>query len=203
MEERIGQTIYFEKWGPQNTRRTLEIAGNRARDLDTHAWIVTTTYGDTGALAVEMFPDLCTIVVTHPVGFKGPNTHRLKPEHIAAIEQGKGKILTATHIFGGIGRAIRNKFRSYQIEEIIAFTYRTVCEGFKVCVEVAMMAADAGLVRVGDPIVTVGGTLRGADTAVVLTPVNSEHFFDIKIQEILCKPYPGGANQPVFTELKI
>ena len=83
MEERIGQTIYFEKLGPQNTRRTLEIAGNRARELDTHAWVVTTSYGDTGALAVEMFPDLCTIVATHPVGFKGPNTHRLKPEHIA------------------------------------------------------------------------------------------------------------------------
>ena len=28
MEERIGQTVYFEKLGPQNTRRTLEIAGN-------------------------------------------------------------------------------------------------------------------------------------------------------------------------------
>lgn len=203
MEEKIGQTVYFDKWGPQNTERTLQIAGTRARELGIKTWIVTTTYGDTGAKAVQMFPDLETIVVTHPVGFKGPNTHRMKPEHIATIEQGKGEIITATQVFGGIGRAIRNKLQAYQLEEIIAYTLRIVCEGFKVCVEVAMMAADAGYVRVGEPCVTVGGTLRGADTAVVLTPVNTEHFFDIKIHEILCKPYPGGVNQPPFKVLKI
>ena len=34
-----------------------------------------------------------------------------------------------------------------------------------------------------------GGTGRGADTAVVLRPVNSGDFFDLKVKEILCKPH--------------
>jgi len=203
MKIKTGQTVYFEKWGPKNTDKTLHIAGSKAQELGINKWVVTTTYGDTGAKAVEMFPDLETIVVSHPYGFKGPNTHRMKPEHIATIEKGKGKIIIATQIFGGIGRSVRNKLQAYQLEEIIAYTLRIVCEGFKVCVEVAMMAADAGLVRVDEPCVTVGGTLRGADTAVLLTPANTERFFDIKIHEILCKPYPGGVNQPPFKVLNI
>lgn len=203
MEKRMGQTVYFRKWGPKNTEKTLRVAGSRARELGIKTWIVTTTYGDTGVKAVELFPDLETIVVTHPHGFKEPNTTRFKPENVATIEKANGKVIVATQVFGGIGRAIRNKLQAYQLDEIIAYTLRIVCEGFKVCVEVAMMAADAGSIKVGEPCVVVGGTLRGADTAVVLTPANTDHFFDIKIHEILCKPYEGGVQQPAFKVLKV
>jgi hypothetical protein len=93
------------------------------------------------------------------------------------------------HAFGGVNRAVRIKLNTYQLDEIIAFVLRTLGQGFKVCVEIALMAADAGLVRVGEPCVAVAGTGRGADTAVVLSPTNAQTFFDIRIHEILCKPY--------------
>jgi len=38
----------------------------------------------------------------------------------------------------------------------------------KVVVEIAMMAADAGTVRTDETVICVGGTGRGADTAVVI-----------------------------------
>ena len=52
-----------------------------------------------------------------------------------------------------------------------------------------MMAADAGLVRTDENVISVGGTSRGSDTALVLTPVTSQNFFDLRIKEILCKPH--------------
>ena len=55
--------------------------------------------------------------------------------------------------------------------------------------EISMMAADAGLVRTDEDIISVGGTGKGSDTALVLTPVTSQNFFDLKIKEILCKPH--------------
>jgi hypothetical protein len=58
----------------------------------------------------------------------------------------------------------------------------------KVVIEITVMAADAGLVRTDEDIIAIGGSGRGADTAVVLKPVNSNDFFDLKIKEILCKP---------------
>jgi hypothetical protein len=50
------------------------------------------------------------------------------------------------------------------------------------------MAADAGLVRADEEVICIGGSASGADTAVVLKPVNSNDFFDLKVKEILCKP---------------
>jgi len=43
------------------------------------------------------------------------------------------------------------------------------------------------LVRTDEDIIAIGGSGRGADTAVVLRPVNSNTFFDLKVKEILCQ----------------
>jgi hypothetical protein len=66
---------------------------------------------------------------------------------------------------------------------------RVFGQGTKVVCEIALMAADAGLVRTDEDVVVIGGTGRGADTVVVLRPVNSTDFFDLKVKEILCKPH--------------
>jgi hypothetical protein len=58
----------------------------------------------------------------------------------------------------------------------------------KVVVVITVMAADAGLVRTGEDCIAIAGTGRGADFAVVLRPVNSADFFDLRIREVLCKP---------------
>jgi hypothetical protein len=90
-----------------------------------------------------------------------------------------------------VGRAVRRRWDTYQLDEIIAQTFRTFGQGVKVCAEIALMAADAGLVRTGEPCIAVAGTGRGADTAVVLIPANAQDFFDLKILEILAKPRVG------------
>lgn len=49
--------------------------------------------------------------------------------------------------------------------EVIAHTLRFFGQGMKVCVEIAVMAADGGLIPPNIPILSIGGTGRGADTA--------------------------------------
>lgn len=56
------------------------------------------------------------------------------------------------------------------------------------CVEITLMAADAGLIPVDKDIVAIAGTGRGADTALRIKPANTARFFDLKIKEILAKP---------------
>jgi len=50
------------------------------------------------------------------------------------------------------------------------------------------MAADAGLVRTDEDIISMGGTARGIDAALVLQPANSSSIFDLKVKEVICKP---------------
>jgi hypothetical protein len=149
---------------------------------------VASTRGDTGAQAAELFSGYSVIVVTHVTGFRAPDTQELTAANAEAIRAHGGQILTVQHAFGGIGRAMRRKFNTYGTEEIVASVYRTFCQGMKVAAEIALMAADAGLVRTDEEVIAIGGSGRGADTAVVLKPVNVQDFFDLRILETICKP---------------
>jgi hypothetical protein len=196
MSERTLETVYFSAAGAENTARTLEVARRRAEALDVGTVLVASTTGETGVAATRAFagwPDggeRALVVVTHSTGFAGPNAQEFTAENRAAIETAGGTLLTAQHAFGGVGRAVRKKLGTYQVEEIMAYTLRTFGEGIKVCAEIALMAADAGLARVGQPAVAIAGTGRGADTAVVLRPANAQTFFDLRFLEVLCMPSP-------------
>lgn len=183
--------VYFEQPGQVNTERTLEIAKVRAEQLGIRSVMVATTNGATGVRAAQVFQGNGLIVVTHSHGFKTPNTQELTDENRAAILASGAKLLTAQHAFGGIGRAVRKEFDTYTLDELIAFVLRNFSQGVKVCVEMAVMAADAGLVKVGEPAIAIAGTGRGADTALVLIPANAQDFFDFRVLEILCKPRLG------------
>jgi len=192
MSETIVQSVYFEKPGKQNTARTLEIAKQRADDLGKECTVlVASTRGETGALAAQRFRGHDVVVVTHSTGFSEPNVQKLTDENRAAIQAAGGEILTCQHAFGGVNRAVRKKLGTYLTDEIVAYTLRTFGQGMKVCLEIAVMAADAGMVRVGEPCIAIAGTGRGADTAVVLVPANAQQFFDLQVMEILAKPRLG------------
>ena len=183
--------IYFKKAGPENTRRVLEIASKRAEELGVSNIVVATTTGETGLMAVKLFPKKNLVLVTHSTGFVKPDYQELKPEFREKIEKFGFKLLTCQHAFGGVGRAVRKKLATYELEEIIAYTLRVFGEGTKVAVEIALMAADAGLILTSEPCISVGGTGRGADTAILLKPSNAQTFFDLRVMEILAKPRLG------------
>ena len=181
--------VYFETPGRENTDEVLSIARKRAEELGIKTILVASTRGDTAVKAVDVFKGLKVIAVTHFTGYRGPNEQEFTDENRKAFESKGGIMLITTHLFSGISRAVRDKFNTYVIGDIIAGTLRVFGDGMKVVIEIAMMAADSGLVRTDEDVIAIGGTGRGADTAVVLTPVNSNNFFDLKIKEILCKPH--------------
>ena len=183
--------VYFERPGKENTERTLELAKRRAEELGIKTVLVASTRGETGVKASEVFMGYNVVVVTHSTGFKEPNHQELTDDDRAAIEAAGGRVLTCQHAFGGVGRAVRKKLHTYELEELIAYTLRIFGEGMKVVVEIALMAADAGLARTDEPCIAIGGTGKGADTAVVLKPANAQTFFDLRVLEVLCKPRLG------------
>jgi hypothetical protein len=137
---------------------------------------------------VSVFSKGSLVVVTHSTGFERKDMQELLPKRREELENLGCRVLTCQHAFGGVNRAVRRMLHTYQLDEIIAYTLRTMGQGFKVCLEIACMAADAGLVSVKKEVMCIAGTGTGADTAVVLTPANAQGFFDLKVHEIVCKP---------------
>jgi hypothetical protein len=191
MSEITAPCIYFAQTGSTNTARTLELVRARAEALGIQKILVASTSGATGLQATRTLRGLEVVVVSHSTGFRAPDTQELADENRGAIEAAGATILTCQHAFGGVGRAVRKKLGTYELDEIIAFTLRTFCEGIKVAVEMCLMAADAGLVRTDEPVIAVAGTGRGADTAAILKPAHAQTFFDLRFLEIICMPAPG------------
>jgi hypothetical protein len=166
----------------------MSIVKKRAVEMGIKTVVVATTTGQTGVRATEVLKGLKVVVVTHSTGFKAPDTQELTEENRQKIIANGGFILTTTHLFRGVSGAMFKKFNMHEIGVIIANTLRLMGQGLKVAIEISVMAADAGMVRTGEDIIAIGGSGGGADYAIVLQPVHSNDFFDLKVKEILCKP---------------
>lgn len=178
----------FPAAGPSNTAETIALAVSRARDLGLGHVLVATTSGRTAVEVAERAAGLRVVAVTHSTGFSGPGTQELDPASLARLRALGVAVLTTTHAFGGVGRSVRRKFKTYQVEELIAQTLKVFGEGTKVAVEICLMAADAGLVPVDRDVLALAGTSSGADTALVVRPAHAQDFFDLRVKEIVCKP---------------
>ena len=171
------KTVYFDKLDNRNTGEVFRIVKQRAEELGIKTILVATTSGDTAVKAMDALQGLRVIAVSHVTGMVEPNTQELTEENRQIAESKGATILTTAHAFSGVSRAMRSKFKTY-----------TIGQGMKVACEIALMAADSGLVRTDEDVISIAGTGHGADTALVLSPVNTHNFFDLKVKEILCKP---------------
>jgi hypothetical protein len=180
---------YFDKPGAKNTKALLEAAARRAEELGIGKVLVATCSGKTAFTALKVFGTKVKIIaVTHVTGFVKPDYQELSDRTRGELEAKGVTVLTGQHAFGGVGRAVRRKLATYQVDEIMAFTLRIFGQGTKVAIELALMATDAGLVRTDEDIISMGGTAEGVDAALVLRSANSSSFFDLKVKEIICKP---------------
>ncbi|MEM1588909.1 MAG: pyruvate kinase alpha/beta domain-containing protein [Candidatus Bathyarchaeia archaeon] len=183
------RVTYFHAPGKQNTDILLEIVKNYAEKEGIKDIVVASTTGETGAKATKTFKGYNVVVVTHCFGFQKLGESELKEELKEKILRNGAKIFTGTHALSSVERAIRKNFGTLGPLELIANTLRLMGEGTKVCIEITLMAADAGLIPVDRDVIAIAGTGRGADTALRIKPATTFRFFDLKVREVIAKPF--------------
>ncbi len=179
--------VFFEKKGRQNTAETLAQALKRGKELGINHYVVASNTGETALMLAGL--DVPVVCVTHHTGYGGPGQQEMSLQTMEKLRSLGVKLLTTTHLLGGIDRAVENKFGGSYPGGIVAHTLRMFGQGTKVCVEITVMALDAGLIPHGEDIVAVGGSGRGADTAVIIRPDHAKDFFNCEVKEIICKPW--------------
>jgi uncharacterized protein len=182
------KALYFEKPGEINTEATLKAARKRAKELNINTVVVASTRGNTAVQATNIFKGFKIVAVSHVAGFNSPNAQSFTDNNRQLVEHSGGIVLTTTHAFSGLSRAMRNKHNMFMLGDIVADTLRIFGQGIKVACEIVLMASDNGLIRTGEEVISIAGSSFGADTALVITPVNTHNFFDLKVKEIICKP---------------
>lgn len=178
--------MFWDNKGLEMTEATLELAVKRGRELGIEEFVVASSTGHTAKLLVEK--GVKPVAVRYHTGFREAGCQVMEEKVKAELEDKGVRILTTTHLMGGIDRGLENKFGGCYPSGIVAHTLRMFGHGTKVALEIAVMALDAGLVPFGREIISIGGSGRGADTALVLVPSHAKTFFEGKIKEIICKP---------------
>ncbi|MDR3062520.1 MAG: hypothetical protein LBU40_00080 [Methanobrevibacter sp.] len=182
---------YFENGGKENTENLIACVKDRLKDSDIKYIAVASISGESalklskGLKSLAKFKDIKIINVTHHAGFKKDNELEISGKKIKELENNGITTYVGSHALSGVGKGISKKFGGVTPVEIMAATLRMFSQGIKVCAEISIMLADAGLVPVDEKIITIGGTGKGLDTAVILTPKNMTNVFDIKFHEIL------------------
>lgn len=151
--------------------------------------VVATTTGKSGVQASEVFgKDFNLVAVTHITGFKKEGQQELVEENRKKMEKNGAVIFTGPMIFHSWNDYYRKKYSTITTTTIIADVLRMFGQGTKVAVEIAAMAADAGLIPI-KPLLCIAGTGHGLDTALLIDPKNSKRLFDMKILDVIAKPF--------------
>jgi uncharacterized protein len=178
--------MYWDKKGMECTEDTVHIAIQTAKEKGIKYVVVASNTGATAELFANKGLDI--VCVTHVNGFVNPGENEMTLENRGKLEALNIKVLTTTHVLSGAERAFSSKFGGIYPVEIIANTLRMFGQGVKVGVEIATMALDSGLIPFGESIVAVGGSGRGADSAIIIKPAHAQGILDTRIEEIICKP---------------
>lgn len=182
---------YFEEQGNDYTDDLIKAVKDKLESSGDIKRILIAS--STGESALKLYAalddeDIEIINVTHHMGFKEDNVADISDEMIKKLEDVGIRTYIGAHAFSGAARGVTNKYGGFSPLDVVADTLRMFSHGVKVSAEISIMAADAGLVPVGEKIIAIGGRGHGVDTAVILTPVNAKNLFDLKFHEIIAMP---------------
>lgn len=183
-------TLLFEKAGKHNTAATLRIAQERALALGIKQIVVASSHGYTARQAHALFApagiQVIAVSICHGWESRG---WTMSAETKAELREMGVIVHTGIHALGAtVGAAFSEKYGGRVPEEIVRDTLYRFSQGMKVAVECLLMAADAGLLDMGQEAIAIAGTDSGADTAIVCRPAYPRTFHQLEIREVLAKP---------------
>ncbi|MBI5242249.1 MAG: hypothetical protein HY922_01040 [Elusimicrobia bacterium] len=182
---------YLDKPGPSECSRCLEAAALRAAELKLSHAVVASASGRTALELARALRRAGSRAKVVGVGYSADFAAKwgaLEPRFTKEAAKLGAVFITGAHAMGGINTAVEKKSGGLPPNKLVAAVYYTLGQGFKVAVEVALMAADQGALPLGKEVLALGGTGEGADTALVLRPACSTDFFSLRIREIVCMP---------------
>lgn len=161
--------LYFDAPGEQNTNETLKTAREKAQKLGIKRVMIPSKTGATAQKAYNLFKSTgmsLSIVGTDPALFS--------TEILASLKSNGCRVCFYKEI-------------PYNYPQDMKTAYRRMGEGFKVAVEMGMIAAYLDETNV-DEVMCLGGTKKGVDTALVIRPAKSDVFDQLEVREIVAKP---------------
>ncbi|MBS7655942.1 hypothetical protein KEJ50_05530 [Candidatus Bathyarchaeota archaeon] len=171
-------SVYFTEPGPENTDEVIKAVTKRVEEGDVKTVVVASTSGRTGLKFAETLKGKVKVVVI--------SHEKMRPEFKENIIKLGGIAVDKTHLpfhKGGI-----------RYKDVIRNTFYTLGQGFKVAVEVILIATDKKLIEPYIDVIGVAGSGKGSDTAIVARSTTSKEIFSrnktrkLEVREVIAMP---------------
>ncbi len=182
--------LYCDSTGAKNTEQVIAAAKKRAKELNIRDVVVATTHGGTAIRVKEVFadPKLNLVAVGICEGYRENGWCFSNDEKLRLEKSGIKPLITSHALGDGVASSFTEKSGGKSIEEIVRDTLYRFGQGMKVCVEIVLMAADAGLIPMDHEVMAIAGTSDGTDTCIVVKPAYPRKLYELEVREIVAKP---------------
>ncbi len=191
------QVYYFDEPGEENTQLVVEAVSQRLEAGGIRTVIVASTSGETAVAFTRSLKGKAELICVSEAPYRrewGEEWPCLKQEFRQELESlGTTIIDKAPYIFhNSVLEAAR--WPGAFPERLVKETLYSFGQGMKVAVEVALTGVSCGYVTPYEDVIGVGGSSKGADTAIVLRATYPASLFDkdpakrLEIREIIAMP---------------
>ncbi|MDH5439627.1 MAG: hypothetical protein OEY31_03390 [Candidatus Bathyarchaeota archaeon] len=191
------EDYYFEEPGEQNTDDVIEAVKKRLSTTGIKHVVVASTRGKTAVkFAKALGNQVGLICVSEPQYIRewGSEWPIMDPAYKKRLEElGVTVLHKAPYVFHS-SVLEDSKWSQVTPETLMREVFYTMGQGFKVAVEVVLTAVACGVLEPYQDVIGVGGTSRGADTALVLratypaTVLSKDSSKRLEIREIIAMP---------------
>ncbi|MEM4141257.1 MAG: pyruvate kinase alpha/beta domain-containing protein [Nitrososphaeria archaeon] len=167
--------FYFKEPGPENTDEVIKAVAKRLEEGDINTVVVASTSGRTGLKFAETLKGKAKVVAV--------SYERMEKEF-------KEKIVKA----GGLAVDETNLPLHEKGVDDIRNAFFTLGQGFKVAIEVILIACNKNLIEPYKDVIGVAGSGEGSDTAIVARATTSKEIFckdvrkKLEVREIIAMP---------------
>jgi hypothetical protein len=192
--------VYFEAPGKENTDQVVEAVLRRLADGDIQTVVISSTTGYSAmrfseALGGRQQVSLISVAESALLREWGVDYPTLAPDTKEELER-RGVVVAdrVPYVFHN-SPFDYSRWKAPTVEEIIRDALYAFGQGLKVAVEVVLVAVMTGYLEPYQPVIGVGGTHRGVDTAIVMNATYPNYLLGqdpdkrLQIHEILCKPW--------------
>lgn len=191
------QVYYFDTPGADNTRFVVEAVSQRLEAGGTTKVIVASTSGETAVEFVHKLKGKAEFFCVSGAPYRrewGEGWPCIKEEYRQELDRlGVTVIDKAPYVFHSSVLEAAEWSGAFA-ERLVKETLYCFGQGMKVAVEVVLMAVAGGYVTPYEDVISIGGSGKGADTAIVLRATYPACIFDkdpskkLEIKEIIAMP---------------
>jgi len=191
------QVYYFDESGEENTQWVIEAVSHRLEVGGISQVIIASTSGETAVAFARSLKGKAGLICVSEAPYRrewGEEWPCLKREFRQELENLEVTIMEKVpYVFhSSVVEAAR--WPNISPEQLVKETLYSFGQGMKVAVDVALTAVSCGYVAPYQDVIGVGGSGKGADTAIILRATYPASLFDkdpakrLEIKEIIAMP---------------